>query len=100
MIELAIQSYGPIAFGLVSVIILWRVIIAPELELQRAGIQELAKITNATVSTAEKCKDATERAENIAQILAATCPRSQGAATDENLQRQSQLRTINAHLAT
>lgn len=76
MIESISTAYGPIGFGLIAVIVLWRVIIAPELALQREGIQTLATIANATRETAASCNQAAEKAQDAAQILAATCPRT------------------------
>ena len=44
------KDYGPIAFGVVALIILWRVIVAPELTAQRAA----SSIQTATLNSASE----------------------------------------------
>jgi len=53
-----VQYYGPLAFGVIALLIIWRHIIAPELSASRSAEAERAKVASALQVTAETLHDA------------------------------------------
>jgi hypothetical protein len=53
-----VQSFGPIAFGLFSVLVIWRHVVLPELDKQKLILNQVERITN----TANETARANERA--------------------------------------
>lgn len=46
IVEVMVNYYGPIAFGIAMLIVLWRVVVAPTLERNALDIDALQVVTN------------------------------------------------------
>jgi hypothetical protein len=65
-----VQSFGPIAFGLVALLVIWARIVAPELRAQREMVIKIASITSELREsmrelgqTADRLRDAAAKLE-------------------------------------
>lgn len=58
VLDLIIKNYGPYAFGLISLLIMWYVIVAPELARNRVQFDQLQSLAETMRDTAEIIKDA------------------------------------------
>lgn len=58
VLDLVIKIYGPYAFGLVSLFVMWYVIVAPELARNRVEFDQLQSLAETMRDTAEIIKDA------------------------------------------
>jgi len=64
-----IGAFGPIGFGLVAVIILWRVIVQPELRAVREGAAAMCRGIDCAKDAAASSRAAASEARLAAQIL-------------------------------
>lgn len=69
-----VQSFGPIAFGLASVFLMWERIVRPEL---RESSKRIAEATSAAQAAAAAAEKAAASAERAVQGLA-RCKRGRG----------------------
>lgn len=67
-----VTDYGPIAFGVVSLLLIWRQIVAPELERSRAdwrlvgqAVKALAAIASQLAAVMVKLTDVVDRLESL-----------------------------------
>lgn len=69
----AVRGYGPHAFGVIVVVVLWFVIARPELEAARAAngkvLLETAQVLNKTAETLERTSERLERMEERRAVL-------------------------------
>lgn len=79
LIDILISSYGPIAFGLVALLILWKWIVGPQLVKNDEAAMAMADATNAmkasadtTGGAAECAKDAAASAKSATEAAKAT----------------------------
>lgn len=54
----ASPEYGPYGFGLVALLILWRVVVAPELDRARVTAETYARAVQATAAACESALEA------------------------------------------
>lgn len=66
MIESLVSAYGPIGFGLVALLILWRAIVAPELQTAR---EQSARLGAQFVEAAKALQQATAHTTTAAERL-------------------------------
>lgn len=70
MISTLVQSAGPIGFGLAALIVIWRVIVAPELaEARRTRHNEAKAIIDALVQIVKTNHQTAKINERIAEML-------------------------------
>ncbi len=62
LLNVLVSQYGTIAFGLVALLILWKVIVAPELEASRKSAETYA-------AAAESLKQASVSMEATARVM-------------------------------
>lgn len=65
LIERYLDRFGPYAFGVISLLIIWFVIVAPELDRTRASAQEFRDVADTQRKTAEVLDRAVLRLEMI-----------------------------------
>jgi hypothetical protein len=65
-----VQYYGPLAFGLIALLIIWRYIIVPELSASRSAEAERAKVAAALQATAETLYDAVRESKILLDRIA------------------------------
>jgi len=73
LMQALVDRYGPIAFGIVMLVVVWRIIVAPELAASRAALASLA-------TAAESNKAAAATSLQAAEVSKATAVTLQGAA--------------------
>ena len=67
--EVLVSNYGPIAFGLVSVLVLWKVIVGPSLEKNRVDVTAIKAVADQMHAIAMTTKSTVDRLEAIALRL-------------------------------
>ena len=68
VLEILIQFYGPYAFGLISLVIMWFAIVQPELRANRIDhdanaqlVQQMREVSNTMLQTSRILERATDR---------------------------------------
>lgn len=93
---IVVEHYGPIAFGLIAVVILWRVVVAPTMRENRVDRETMEQAMTTTKSIAEANRAAAELCNSTAATLAATAgvlDRCLTSALKLNAQQQQRERT-------
>jgi hypothetical protein len=62
-------TYGPYAFGVASLLLIWYVIVRPEMARSRVDLDKVKVITDAQSATAALLERLTERLERAAERL-------------------------------
>lgn len=64
-IRLVLSNYGPLAFGLVSLLAIWTLIVGPELERNRIQSDKLLLVADSIKEAANAVKSATDKLERL-----------------------------------
>lgn len=56
-----VQSFGPIAFGVLALLVIWRAIVKPELDRGRVEVSTMAKTMTATTAAMDALVTRLER---------------------------------------
>lgn len=67
-------DYGPYAFGIVSLLLLWRFIVKPQLDASKVDTAAIAKIADSMLTTAKINESIVGRLESVASKLEAAHP--------------------------
>ena len=67
--QAVIEAYGPYAFGLISLLILWRLIVQPQLKVQQSQSDALHITAEVLRDTSKINKEVTEELREIVKDL-------------------------------
>lgn len=76
VIRAVVSAYGQIAFGLISILILWVMVVTPELQQNRAERQTLYQAAVAIQAAADATRDAARIVERVANDMTRELDRS------------------------
>lgn len=62
---LLVQNYGPIAFGLIALLILWKAIVAPQMASSRLDLDALTKIAELNRETSRVMAETVAELKNL-----------------------------------
>ncbi len=72
LLEIAMRSYGPYAFGVVSLLLIWFTIVAPELDSRKLDYEQQTEIVNQQRQIAETMKTTAITMQTTATMMDAT----------------------------
>lgn len=72
MTRLLNQAYGPYAFGVITLLIVWFVVVRPTLEANRIDTQEVQQIAETLRDVSESNRLVSTSVERTSQTMAAT----------------------------
>jgi hypothetical protein len=71
-LTILVQSFGPIAFGLVSLLVIWSRIVGPELRAQREMVIKIASITSELRQSVSDLEQTTDKLRDAVAKFKAT----------------------------